>query len=115
MTTTATMTTPTTTFLKMVFDRWYASIKNGDSLLAALPDETLEKEVAPGKNRGLWILGHLVAVHDEMLKLLDMGEKLYPELHQPFLDSPDKSVTNLPTVAELRTYWSRQNEYMKQK
>ena len=107
--------TTTATILKMIFDRWYASIKNGDSVLQALSDDTLMKEIAPGKNRGIYVLGHLIAVHDEMLKLLDLGEKLYPELHQPFLASPDKAIAELPPVSELRNCWTRQNEIMKQK
>jgi hypothetical protein len=37
-------------FLKMVFDRWNGSIKNWDAILNSLTDETLQKEIAPGKN-----------------------------------------------------------------
>jgi len=103
------------TILKMIFDRWYASIKNCDTLLAALTDEQLQKEIAPGKNRGVYLLGHLIAVHDDMIILLGMGEKLYPELHKPFLDSPDKVATEIPSVKTLREYWNKQCEVMKQK
>src|SRR6187397_2927107 len=107
--------TPTETILKMIFDRWYASIKNCDTLLASLSDETLQKEIAPGKNRGIYLLGHLIAVHDDMLILLDMGEKLYPELHEPFLKSPDKSTNQIPSALELRNFWAKQCEVLKQK
>ena len=107
--------TTTDTMLKMVFDRWNASIKNADDLFNSLSDETLQKEIAPGRNRGIYVLGHLIAVHDDMLILLDMGEKLYPELVEPFIKSPDKTVSQLPTVAELRTYWVKQCEVLKQK
>jgi hypothetical protein len=51
-------------------------------------------------------LGHLIAVHDEMLKLLDMGEKQYPELYEPFIKSPDKTTANIPSAAELRKSWT---------
>lgn len=105
----------TDTVLKMIFDRWYASIKNTDMLLNTLTDEALQKEVAPGKNRGIYLLGHLIAVHDDMLILLDMGEKLYPELYDPFLKAADKTVTNIPTAAELRSFWTNQCEVLKQK
>jgi hypothetical protein len=105
----------TETIIKMVFDRWYASIKNVDTLLANLSDEQLQKEIAPSKNRGTYLLGHLIAVHDDMLILLDMGNKLYPNLHKPFIESPDKAVAQLPTAQELRTFWTKQCEVMKQK
>lgn len=103
------------TFLRMIFDRWNASIKNCDTLLNALSDEQLEKEVAPNKNRGVYLLGHLIAVHDDMLILLDMGEKMYPELRKPFIESPDKAVAEIPSLSELRGAWNKQCEVMKQK
>ncbi|HKO77196.1 MAG TPA: DinB family protein [Flavobacterium sp.] len=102
-------------FLKMTFDRWNGSIKNCDAILSSLTDETLLKEIAPGKNRGIYLLGHLIAVHYEMLILLDMGEKIYPELYEPFIKSPDKAVTQVPTAAELRSFWTKQCEVLKQK
>lgn len=101
--------------LKMIMDRWDASIKNCDTLINSLTDEELQKEIAPGKNRGVYLLGHLIAVHDEMLKLLDMGEKQYPELYEPFIVSPDKSMNDLPTVGVLRSFWSKQIKELKQK
>lgn len=107
--------TTTETIIKMVFDRWNASIASCDALLNSLTDETLQKEIAPGKNRGIYLLGHLIAVHDDMLILLDMGEKLYPELNDPFLKSPDKTTTLIQSASELRTFWSKQCEVLKQK
>ena len=107
--------TTTETILKMLFDRWHASIKNCNTLLDQLSDEQLEKEIAPGKNRGIYLLGHLIAVHDDMLVLLDMGDKLYPELREPFITSPDKAVTSIPSVTTLRSYWNNQCDVMKQK
>ena len=114
--TTATATTVTPAlFVKMILDRWYASIENCNTLLGSLTDETLQKEIAPGKNRGIYLLGHLVAVHDDLLILLDMGDKLYPELNEPFIKSPDKAVEKLPAPSELRTFWAKQSEAIKQK
>lgn len=112
---TTTVTPTTTLFVKMILDRWYASILNCDTLLNALSDETLQKEIAPGKNRGIYLLGHLVAVHDDLVILLDMGPKLYPELNQPFIKSPDKTVKEIPNPQELRSFWTKQSEVIKQK
>jgi hypothetical protein len=107
--------TTTDTFLKMVFDRWDASVKNCDALLNSLTDDTLQNEIAPGKNRGIYLLGHLIAVHDDMLVLLDMGEKRYPQLQEPFLKSPDKAMQQLPSASELRNFWAKQCAVLKQK
>jgi len=98
--------------LKMVFDRWNALIKQFSDTLNSLSDDQLQKEIAPGKNRGIYLLGHLIAVHDDMIRLLDLGEKLYPELYEPFIKSPDKSVTEIPSAKDLRSYWTKQNEIL---
>lgn len=103
------------TIHKMIFDRWNGSLKNWDAALSSISDEDLQKEIAPGKNRGIYLLGHLIAVHDDMLILLDMGEKIYPALHEPFLKFPDKATTQIPSVAELRSFWANQCEILKQK
>ncbi len=101
--------------LKMVFDRWYASVKNCDTLVNELSDETLMREIAPGKNRGVYVFGHLIAVHDDMLRLLDMDDKLYPGLNEIFIKSPDRAVANIPSVAELRKYWTNLCAVMQRK
>jgi DinB superfamily len=103
------------TTIKMTLDRWYGSVASLDKLLNVLTDEQLQKETAPGKNRGIYLLGHLVAVHDDMLTLLDLGEKQYPELTGPFIKQADKVATELPTVAELRDYWTKQNALLRAK
>jgi hypothetical protein len=107
--------TPTETIIKLVFDRWNASIKNCDDLLHNLTDEALQKEIAPGKNRGIYLLGHLIAVHDHMLVLLDLGEKLHPELYEPFIKLADKATTQINSIAELRNFWTNQCDVMNQK
>lgn len=103
------------TMVKMVLDRWYALLQNSDTFLAGIPDHRLLQEVAPGKNRGIYLLGHLIAVHDDMIPLLDIGTKLYPALSEPFIKSPDKTVAELPTVQELRDAWSRLHGVLKEK
>ncbi|OAQ38085.1 hypothetical protein A5893_14875 [Pedobacter psychrophilus] len=101
--------------VKMVKDRWIASLKSCDHLLSILSDEDLLREIAPSKNRGIYLLGHLIAVHDDMIRLLDMGEKQYPSLYEPFLKLPDHPDTPMPSVSELRTFWSEQCNVLNQK
>ena len=94
--------------VKMVFDRWNALIKIADTQLEAMTDDDLQKEIAPGKNRGIYLLGHLIAVHDDMLPLLGLGDKQYPELFEPFLKSPDRATADIPAAKELRACWTKQ-------
>lgn len=107
--------TTTDLLVKMVLDRWNGSILNVNKLLNGLTDEQLQKEVAPGKNSGTYLLGHLIAVHDDMLILLGLGEKLFPELYEPFIKQADKMATQTPAVAELRGMWEKQNAHLQEK
>jgi hypothetical protein len=107
--------TTTALAVKMVLDRWNGSIVNLNKHLTELTDEQMQKEIAPGKNSGTYLLGHLIAVHDDMLRLLDMGEKLFPELYEPFIQQADKVATQTPTVAALREMWDKQNNMLQEK
>jgi|SRR5882672_4728747 len=103
------------TMVKMVLDRWYSEIKKFDAILGSITDEQLQKEIAPNKNRGIYLLGHLTAVHDDMLPILNFGDKLYPELSETFIKSPDKSIIEIPSAKELRACWSKLNGMLTQK
>ena len=98
--------------VKMVFDRWNALLKNCDAILDAIADENLQKEIAPGKNRGVYLLGHLIAVHDDMLTLLNLGEKEHADLFELFVKSPDRAVSEIPSVQELKMIWKKQVELL---
>jgi DinB superfamily len=102
-------------FVKMIFDRWNALLKNCDTLLDSLSDEQLLADVAPGKNRGIYLLGHLIAVHDDMMPLLGLGEKEHTALFEVFVKSADKAVEPIPAAAELRLLWKKQLESLNQK
>lgn len=97
-------------FVKMALDAWNAEIKAANALFAKLSDEQLMREVAPGRNRGIYLLGHLTTVHDRMLPLLRFQEMLYPELESPFHDSPDRAEAELPSIALLREQWKQVND-----
>jgi len=91
--------------VRSVLDSWNSRIKEANQLIDNLTDEQLQKEIAPGKNRGVYLLGHLTGVSDMMLPLLNFGTQKYPQLNDAFLTKPDKAVADLPSVKDLRTYW----------
>lgn len=95
--------------VKMVLDAWNAKLKETDALLTALTDEQLQNEVAPGRNRGIYLLGHLTAVNDKMLPLLNLGAQMHPELNNTFLKEADKAVADIPSANELRNFWGEIN------
>ncbi len=91
--------------IKMILDSWNQQISKTGDLINSLTDEQLMQEVAPGRNRGIYLLGHLIAVHDRMLPLLNLSEQLYPDLNDAFLEKPDKAIATIPSAAALRAYW----------
>ncbi len=96
--------------VKMILDAWNSQLGRTDKLFAELSDAQLEQEVAPGRNTGVYLLGHLAAVHDGMLPLLGFGEKEYPEMEAVFIRNPDKAGLPKPSIQELRARWKAANE-----
>ena len=69
------------------------------------------KEIAPGRNRAIYLFGHLIAVNDGMIPLMGLGEKLFPEL-EAFVSSPDKSFEIKHSVKELKQAWEKLNVFL---
>jgi hypothetical protein len=61
--------------VKLVVDAWLGQVKRVDGILEEMNDEQLQQEIAPGKNSGLYLIGHLAAIHDAMLPLLKFPAK----------------------------------------
>ena len=100
--------------IKMALDAWNVHVNRSNQLFNSLTDEQLQEEVAAGRNSGIYLLGHLTAVHDALFPLLGLGEKLYPELEDVFIKNPDKSGTEKPMTKDLRNYWSEVNKNLSQ-
>ena len=92
-----------------VVNSWKLNIERADRLFSPLTEEQLLKEVAPGKNRLIYLWGHLTAVHDRMLPLLVLGPRLHPEYDALFLTSPDKAAPTLPAAPEIKKAWDEVN------
>lgn len=98
-----------TLVVKMAIMAWKTQNERLDKLLDKLSDEQLARDIAPGKNSGTYLLGHLAAVNDNLFPLFGLGDKLHPELDKIFLSSPDKSGLAQPPAPDLRRYWKEIN------
>ena len=101
--------TPEQSVVASAVHAWKLNIERADKAFSGLSDEQLRAEVAPGRNRLVYLWGHLIAVHDAMLPLLDLGPRLHPELDAAFLTGADKAVADLPSAAELKRLWDEVN------
>jgi DinB superfamily len=88
---------------------WNAQIDRADKLFGGLSSEQILREIAPGRNRLLYLWGHLTAVHDAMLPLLSFGERLHPEFDVAFVSNPDKSRADIPSHEQVRRAWNAVN------
>lgn len=102
----------TSNFSKTIIRAWTTQVKRLTELFESIGNAELQKEIAPQKNTGVYLLGHLVAVHDAMLPLLGFGKKNYPHLEKPFLADADKSGNEFPAADQLLEYWKQVNNQL---
>jgi hypothetical protein len=97
-------------FARTAVHAWKLNLDRLDKMFAAFNDDELQQEIAPGKNRIFYLLGHMTAVHDRMLPLLGLGARLHEELDQDFLTNPDRTTPDRTSAAALRRAWAEVND-----
>jgi uncharacterized damage-inducible protein DinB len=107
--------TTTALFIKMAISNWELQNTRLNGLLNKLTDDELSAQTAPGRNSGIYLLGHLAAVSDGLFTFLELGDRLYPQLDEIFLKNSDTSGLEKPSVADIKEYWHHVNTMLKQK
>jgi hypothetical protein len=102
-----------TVLVKVALNAWQIQADRTTKFINESFDELLLKEIAPGKNRGIYLMGHLAAIHDAIPEILGFGKKAYPELAAVFITAPDKTIDKIPTVSELRAIWTSVHDRLK--
>src|ERR1044071_5535307 len=97
------------TLVATALNTWKITNAKADKLFSALTDEQLQHEIAPGKNRLIYLYGLLIAVHDRILPLLGLGERLHPELDTPFLLEAENRALPSRSAADLKKWWDEVN------
>jgi hypothetical protein len=96
-------------YLALGLKVWKNQIGRADKLFGSLSPEEVLREIAPGRNRLLYLWGHLTAIHDAMLPLLGLSERLHPEFDVAFVSNPDKSRADIPSHQQVRGAWNSVN------
>jgi hypothetical protein len=112
METTATAIDAKELMVQMLLASWHKHIDLFNKFIEPLTAAQIAQVVAPGRNSGLYLLGHLTAVTDYMIVLFGIGERLYPELEQPFIRNADKSGFDFPSFEELKAKWASVHEVL---
>ncbi len=98
--------------VQQTINAWQSYNKRLDAIIEKLTEETWYRETAPARNRGIYILGHLIAVNDGMIALFGLGERKYKHLEKPFVTDPENKEADYPSVAELKSEWNKLNGFL---
>jgi DinB superfamily len=96
-------------FMNVIVGSWIQVVGRLNQRFAPLDEEQLQRQIAPNRNRLFYLLGHLTAVHDRMLPLLGIGERLHPELDEIYIANPDRSRPDPLSAADLKKAWNEVN------
>jgi hypothetical protein len=88
---------------------WKLIIARLDQMFSSMNDEELLREVAPGRNRVFYLMGHLTAVHDRLLPMLGLGERLHPGVDDHVLTNADRVTADRVAPEAVRLAWSEVN------
>ena len=95
--------------VKVAINSWRLVVERADKIFSSLTEDQLLGAVAPGKNRVIYLWGHLIAIHDAMFSILGLGPRLHPDLDAIFIDNSDKAVAEIPSAGQLKQYWDEVN------
>src|SRR6266849_1221396 len=88
---------------------WKTQIDRADKLFGTLSSDEVLREIAPGRNRLLYLWGHLTAIHDAMLPLLGLRERLHPEFDVAFVSRSEEHTSELQSHEQVRRAWNAVN------
>ena len=92
-------------FVTVALNSWDQWFTRADKLFDSLSEDRMLTPMAPGKNRPVYILGHLIAVNEALISQLRLREPALPQYREIFITQPDRAVADLPSIVELRQNW----------
>ena len=80
--------TPEQIFVDSALRSWRSNMDRARKFFGSLTEEELEIEIAPSRNRLIYIWGHLMAMNDSILPLFGFGPRRHAELDGIFVCNP---------------------------
>ena len=106
-------TSNTALAIELVINAWANQNQIITAFFSKYDDDYYLNSVAPERNRGIYLLGHLIVANDNLIPLLGFGDKLFPQLEEIFWFNPDKKIEVIPSISELKANWEKLNEFLK--
>lgn len=97
------------TEVKLSVEVWLLSNRRMNTILGNMTDKELYSAVASGRNRGIYLLGHLTAFSDSLLQSLGFGDRLFPEFDFLFVNNPENIYQEYPSAEQLKSNWRTVN------
>jgi hypothetical protein len=91
---------------------WRSNVDRAGKLFGNLSQEQLLQEVAPGKNRLIYVWGHLTAFNDALIPLLGFGSRMHAELDLMFVSNPDRTVPTILLGEDLNIIWQETSQIL---
>jgi len=101
-----------TSLIDSALRNWRSTVDRAGKLFGNLPQEQLLQEVAPGKNRLIYLWGHLTAFNDALIPLLGFGARIHPELDLMFVSNPDRTVPTILLGEDVKIIWQQTSEIL---
>src|SRR5713226_6323741 len=89
---------------------WKSNADRIDKFFGALSPEQLEQEIAPRRNRLIYLWGHIAALNDGLFPLVGLGPRLYPEMELMFIANPDRAAITVYSAEQLKQAWNQINK-----
>jgi hypothetical protein len=65
--------------------------------------------IAPGKNKVIYLLAHLLVIHDSIFETMELGKRAYTDYDELFL-TPQHTANQYPSYKLLMDQWVSMNE-----
>ena len=97
--------------INQLLDQWDNKIQETTDLFVSFREQHAMEPVGPGKNRVIYILGHLIVASDCFLAALELNGRCYPEYDELFL-TPQHPANEYPAYDLLLQQWVSINEIL---
>jgi len=101
-----------TSLIDSALRNWRSNVDRAGKIFGNLSQEQLLQEVAPGRNRVIYLWGHLTAFNDALIPLLGFGARIHPELDLMFVSNPDRTVPTILLGEDLKIIWQETSQLL---
>ena len=92
-----------------LLDMWENKVQETTEVFRSLGESRAREAVAPGKNRVIYLLGHLLVMHDGIFETLELGGRTCKGYDELFL-LPQHAANQYPSYHLLLEQWIALNK-----